>query len=142
MPISKRAHISETTTIWEPELSNILGCQVGERSVIHSHVWVGDKVIIGNDCKVQAFAFIPEGVIIGDRVFIGPRVTFTNDKRPPSGRANWLPTYVEDDVSIGAGATILPGLRIGKGALIGAGSVVTKDVLPGTAVKGNPAREY
>ena len=95
-------------------------------------------MIIGNNCKVQAFAFIPTGVTIGNNVFIGPRVTFTNDKHPPSG--NWSATIVEDEVVIGAGAVILPGLTLGKGCVVGAGAVVIKDVLPYATVVGNPAK--
>ena len=127
------------TKIWHPELSVLLNCAIGSRCTIHAQVWIGDNVIIGDDCKVQAFTFIPDGVEIGNRVFVGPRVTFTNDKYPPS--KDWLGTVVEDDVSIGAGVVVVCGVRIGKGARIGAGSVVTKDVKPGALVYGNPARE-
>lgn len=127
------------TKIWHPELSVLLNCAIGERCTIHSHVWIGDNVIIGNDCKVQAFSFIPDGVCISDHVFIGPRVTFTNDKHPPS--KTWLQTMVGPHVSIGANATILPGITIGAHAVIGAGAVVTKDVPIGAVVYGNPARQ-
>jgi UDP-2-acetamido-3-amino-2,3-dideoxy-glucuronate N-acetyltransferase len=128
------------TKIWHPELSTLLNCAIGERCTIHSHVWIGDNVVIGDDCKVQAFAFIPDGVEIGNHVFIGPRVTFTNDKYPPALRQDWLGTQVGDFVSIGAGAVILPGVKIGNRAMVGAGSVVTKDVPDGALVYGNPAR--
>jgi UDP-2-acetamido-3-amino-2,3-dideoxy-glucuronate N-acetyltransferase len=129
------------TKIWHPELSTLLNCVVGERCTIHSHVWIGDNVVIGDDCKVQAFAFIPDGVVIGNGVFVGPRVTFTNDRYPPASKADWLGTTVEDGVVIGAGAVILPGVRIGARAFVGAGAVVTKDVPNGALVYGNPARE-
>ena len=80
-------------------------------------------------------------MVIGNNVFIGPNVTFTNDKKPRvSGDWTLLDTIIEDDVSIGAGSIILPGIKIGKGSMIGAGSVVTKDVPPNTVVAGNPAR--
>ncbi len=112
--------------IWHPELSNIHeSVEIGEGSIIHSHAWIGEDVVIGKRVKIQAFSFIPSGVIIKDDVFIGPRVTFTNDKHPPSGRANWQQTIVENGVSIGAGTTILPGLTLGAFAKIGAGSLVT-----------------
>lgn len=120
------------------DLSNIGRCTIGENCIVHSHVWIGDNVKIGDKCKIQAFAFIPTGVRIGNNVFIGPRATFTNDKHPPSG-GDWLPTIVGDNAVIGAGAVILPGVTIGRNAVVGAGSVVTKDVPANTTVKGNPA---
>lgn len=123
---------------WHKHLSNIGDCEIGEGSVIHSHVWIGDGVTIGRRCKIQAFCFIPGGVHIGDDVFIGPRVTFTNDKHPPSDA--WTPTMVRNFVSIGAGAVILPGLTIGKNAVIGAGAVVTHNIESHTTVVGSPAR--
>lgn len=129
------------TTIYHPELSNIHDdTSIGENCTVHSHVWIGQGVVIGEHTKVQAFAFIPTGVSIGQRCFIGPRVTFTNDKYPPSGGKGWSETVVEDDVVIGAGAVILPGLTLGKGSRVGAGAVVTKSVPPGVTVVGNPAR--
>jgi len=110
---------------------------------IHQPVFVGPSAVIGDNCKIQAFAYIPDNVKIGNNVFIGPNVVFTNDKYPPSHGAwkNDPPTVVEDDVSIGAGAVILPSLNLGKGCKIGAGAVVTKDVKSGSTVVGNPAHE-
>jgi len=108
---------------------------------------------LGNRVKVEAFAFIPSGVTLEDGVFVGPHVCFTNDRYPAAvdaeGRllgagdsGDWevVPTVVEAGASIGANATIVCGVRIGRGALVGAGSVVTKDVPPGMLVVGNPAR--
>jgi len=108
---------------------------------IGSYVEIGPEVEIGPYTKIQAFAYIPKGVKIGAWCFIGPRVTFTNDKYPKA-TDSWvcLETIVEDHVSIGAGAVILPGIRIGKYAIIGAGSVVTKDVPAYAMVAGNPAK--
>lgn len=97
---------------------------------------IGDKVTIGTG------SFIPAGVEIHNNVFIGPHVVFCNDKYAPSKGA-WQKenaTVVESDVSIGAGAVILPSLRLGRGCRIGAGAVVTKDVVPGDVVVGNPAK--
>lgn len=105
---------------------------------VHAFVWIGNGVVIGDRCRIQAHAFIPEGVSIGNDVFIGPGVTFTNDRYPPS--TNWAKTRVEDMVALGAGAIILPGVTIHAGATVGAGSVVTKDVKAGATVMGNPAR--
>ena len=114
-----------------------LGC-VGEGTTTGEFVDIGG--VVGKDCKIQSMVSIPPGVIIGDRVFIGPGVVFTNDKHPNAGieweQAN---TIVEDDVAIGANATILP-VRIGKGAVIGAGSVLTHDVPAGQTWVGNPAK--
>jgi len=113
---------------------------IGEGTKIGSYVEIGRDVVIGKKCKIQSFVYIPPGVIIGDNVFIGPRVTFTNDKHPPSGRTGWQMTHVGDCASIGAGAIILPGIYIAKGAIIGAGAVVTRNVKEHGLVVGNPAR--
>jgi len=111
--------------------------------MIAAFVEVGRGVVIGNRVRVQAHSFIPSGVVIEDDVFIGPRVTFTNDKEPPSRRGDWstIQTRVESGAAIGAGAVILPGVTIGQGALIGAGAVVTRDVPPGAVWVGCPASE-
>ena len=100
--------------------------------------------IIGDDCKIQSYVFIPKGVEIGNRVFVGPGVKFTNVKRPNLKKKGWSAekTIVKDDVAIGTGAIILPGITIEKGAFIGAGSVVTKDIPPYETWIGNPARFY
>lgn len=128
-------------TVHFPELSNFHpNVEVGEGSLIHSHVWLGNGVRLGKRNKVQAFAFLPPGVTTGDDVFIGPRVTFTNDKNPPSNGKWWESTHVSDGAVIGAGAIILPGIRIGRNAVVGAGAVVTHDVADGETVVGNPAR--
>jgi len=128
------------TTIYHPELSNLMKCEIGEGCKIHSHTWIGDNVKIGNNCKIEAFVFIPDGVTIEDDVFIGPHVCFTNDKYPPSGGRHWAKTLVKEGAAIGANATILPGITIGRKALIGAGSVVTENVMAFTTVVGNPAK--
>lgn len=115
--------------------------QIAKSVTIGAFVDIGDDVVIGKMCKIQCFVSIPPGIRIGDNVFIGPKVTFTNDKQPKAnGEWETLQTIVEDDVSIGAAAVILPGLTLGKGCMIGAGAVVTKSVEPGATVVGNPAR--
>lgn len=130
------------TKLWYPRLSNLSKtASCGADCIIHSHVWVGDRVAIGDRCKIQAFVFIPTGVRIGNDVFIGPHVCFTNDKHPPSQDWQSQPiTTVADFVSIGANATILPGITIGEGSKIGAGAVVTKNVPKNAIVYGNPAK--
>jgi len=132
--------IADGTIIHTP--SNIWGnvC-IGRDCKIAAFVEIGDGVTIGDECKIEAFAFIPPGITIGNRVFIGPHVCFTNDKYPGIGKDWHMPiTIVEDYVSIGANATILPGVRLGFGCTVGAGSVVVEDVHQMTTVKGNPAR--
>lgn len=129
--------------IWHPEKSVLLDFECGFGCTIHAPVWIGNGVLMGSNCKIQAFAFLPEGVILHDNVFIGPHVCFTNDKYPPTyiGPGGATPvrplTIVEDFASIGANATILPGVRIGHGAMIGAGAIVTKDVPPHAMVIGS-----
>jgi acetyltransferase-like isoleucine patch superfamily enzyme len=122
---------------WHIEKSVLLDFKIGDDCTIHAPVWIGNNVLIGNRVKIQAFAFIPEGVTLEDDVFIGPHVTFLNDKLPPS--TTWEPTFVRAGASIGGGSTILPGVTIGEYALIGAGSVVTKDVPAKEMWAGNPA---
>lgn len=127
--------------IWRQELSNISEkAKIGQGCIIHSNVWIGEGVKIGNRVKIQAFVFIPSGVTIEDDVFIGPAVVFTNDKRPPSHGKSWAKTTIKKGASIGANATILPGITIGQYVLVAAGAVVTKSVLDRTTVGGNPAR--
>jgi len=97
--------------------------------------------VIGNRCKLGAYAFIPKGVAIGNEVFIGPRTGFTNDLYPKAvGEWKVRETIVEDGASVGSGCTIICGVRIGRNARIGAGAVVTKDVADYEVVVGVPAR--
>lgn len=121
---------------------NLYKCRIGKDCKIDAFVYIEEGVEIGDECKIRPFTFIPTGVKIGNRVFIGPNVTFTNDKYPKvKGEWELKETIIESDVSIGAGATILPRIKIGKNAVIGAGAVVTKDVHEGTIVVGNPAKK-
>lgn len=130
---------------WHPELSNIGNVIIGQGTVIHAGVHIHDKVIIGENCQIEAQVFIPTGVIIADEVFIGPGVIFTNDpdlKQTGSNKGDWRPTetFVESGVRIGAGARILAGVKLGKGCLVGMGAVVLKDVPAGATVVGIPAK--
>ncbi len=130
--------------------TNLYGCRIGDRTRIGTFVEIQRGAVIGRDCKIQSHTFICDGITIGDEVFVGHGVMFINDKRPraanPDGSlqtdADWTlaPTVVESRVSIGSGAVIMGGIRIGEGALVGAGAVVTRDVAPGETVAGVPAR--
>jgi len=119
---------------------NLYKCQIGKNSKVDAFVYIEEGVIIGDRVKIRAFTFIPTGVLIQDDVFIGPHVTFINDKYPRVGR-EWklLKTIVKKGASIGAGSVILP-VTIGKNSLIGAGSVVTKDIPDKVLAQGNPAK--
>jgi acetyltransferase-like isoleucine patch superfamily enzyme len=120
---------------------NLYKCKIGKNCKIDAFAYIEEDVEIGDDCKIRPFVFIPAGVRIGNGVFIGPRVTFTNDKYPRvHGDWKLLKTTIEDDVSIGAGALILPGIKVGKSSVIGAGAIVTKDVPEYAVVYGVPAK--
>jgi UDP-2-acetamido-3-amino-2,3-dideoxy-glucuronate N-acetyltransferase len=134
----KGVEIGEGTVIHDQV--NLYKCKIGKNCKIDAYVYIEEGVVIGDNCKVRPFVFIPKGVTIADNVFIGPSVVFTNDKYPKAhGQWNLMTTKVEEGASIGAGAVILPGLIIGKNALIGAGAVVTKDVPDNAVVVGNPS---
>jgi acetyltransferase-like isoleucine patch superfamily enzyme len=129
---------------------NLYGCKVGDNSRIGTFVEIQKNACIGRNVKVSSHSFICEGVTIEDDVFIGHSVTFINDKYPkattengqPQSEADWkvVPTVVKKGASIGSGSTILCGVTIGENAIVGAGSVVTRDVPANTIVAGNPAR--
>ena len=121
---------------------NIYNSTIGNNCKIASYVEIGGATI-GDNCKIEAYTFIPPGVTIGNNVFIGPHVTFTNDKWPRANTNEWTvcKTVIEDGVSIGANATILSGITIRENAMIGAGSIVTKSVLGGVLVYGDGAKE-
>lgn len=117
------------------------GAKIGANCNICAHVLIENDVIIGNRVTVKSGVQLWDGIRIEDDVFIGPNATFTNDRLPRSrGRYEQLITLVKKGATIGANATILPGITIGEKAMIGAGSVVTKDVPAGVVVMGNPAR--
>ncbi len=148
--ISKDVKLGDNVKIYHKELVNLYGCEIGNNTKIASFVEIQKNVRIGKNCKIEAFAFIPEGVKIEDEVFIGPHACFTNDKLPRATNKDgsvktekdWkiIKTLVKKRASIGANATIICGITIGKNSIIGAGSVVTKDVPPDSIVVGSPAK--
>jgi acetyltransferase-like isoleucine patch superfamily enzyme len=129
---------------------NLYGCEIGDETKIGAFVEIQKHASIGKRCKISSHTFICEGVTIEDNVFVGHGVTFVNDSYPratSSGgslqtEADWKVefTVIRRGASIGSGATILSNISIGENAIVGAGSVVTKDVPPNTIVAGNPAR--
>jgi len=131
-------------------LVNLYGCEIGDESKIGTFVEIQKGVRIGKRVKVSSHSFVCEGVTIEDEVFIGHGVMFINDKFPRSttetgslqSEADWVcvPTLIKKRASIGSNATILCGVTIGEDAMVGAGSVVTRDVPAGAVVAGNPAR--
>jgi acetyltransferase-like isoleucine patch superfamily enzyme len=129
---------------------NLYGCEIGDGSKVGTFVEIQKGAKIGCNCKISSHTFICEGVTIEDNCFIGHNVTFINDAYPratnPDGSMqtdeDWVcvPTLIKRGASIGSSATLLCGITVGEGAIVGAGSVVTKDVPPGTVVAGNPAK--
>ncbi len=130
--------------------TNLYGCRIGSNTRVGPFVEIQRGAVIGANCKIQSHAFICDGVEIDDDVFVSHGVIFINDKRPrattPDARlqteADWelLRTFVGRRASLGSGAVIMGGVRIGENALVGAGAVVTRDVPAGETVVGNPAR--
>ncbi len=139
--VSPDADIGEGTKIWH-EAQVREGAVIGKNCILGKSVYVGVNVKIGDNVKLENRVSVFQGVTIEDDVFVGPHVVFTNDIRPRSFNSNWkvIPTIVKKGASIGANSTIICGITIGEYAMIGAGSVVTKDVPPHALVYGNPAR--
>lgn len=119
---------------------------IREKTIIGDHVSIGTATIIEGQCtirnrvNIQSMVFIPTKCSIGNDVFIGPNAVLTNDRYPPTGKPELIGPFLEDKVTIGANVTILPGVRIGTGAAVAAGALVTKDVPPGVLAIGSPAR--
>jgi len=133
----QRIELTTGATAWQPCM---LGTDsIGKGTNIGSLSHIGKNVVIGEDCRIQGSVYVADGCKIGKEVFIGPNATLTNDRYPPS-RGNWSPVMVEDKVVIGANATVIAGVRLRKGCIIGAGAVVTKDIPAEQVWMGNPAK--
>jgi UDP-2-acetamido-3-amino-2,3-dideoxy-glucuronate N-acetyltransferase len=147
--VSERAQIGADTSIWH-QAQVREGARIGAGCVIGKNVYVDFDVVVGDRVKIQNNASLYHGVTVEDGVFIGPHVCFTNDKLPravnvdgsPKGVADWQvsPILVRHGAALGANSTILPGVTIGRWAMVGSGSVVTRDVGDYELVAGNPAR--
>ena len=150
MPVAADVRLGEGVKIFQPELVNLYGCTLGSDTRIGAFVEIQKNAIIGARCKVSSHSFICEGVTVEDEVFIGHGVMFTNDLYPRATNedgsvqtdADWVvvKTLVKRRASIGSNATILAGVTIGENALVGAGSVVTRDIPDHAIVAGVPAR--
>jgi len=146
--ISDDVKLGENVKIYD--FVNLYGCEIGDNTKIGTFVEIQKGAKIGKNCKISSHTFICEGVTIENDVFIGHNVTFINDRYPRATRddgklqtdVDWscIPTVVKHGASIGSSATILCGVTIGEGSMVGAGSVVTNDVPTGVVAAGNPAQ--
>ncbi len=139
--IEENVKIGRGTRIWH-FVHVRENAEIGENCNIGKGVYIGSHVRIGNNVKIQNFVSVYRGVEIADDVFIGPHVTFTNDKYPRAFNREWeiIPTYVRKGVSVGAGSVVVCGVTLGEYCMVGAGSVVTKSIPPHGLVLGNPAK--
>ena len=140
----KSSDIGEDTRIWQ--FSVVLsGAKIGACCNLNAHTFVESDVVIGDNVTLKCGVFLWDGMRVGNDVFIGPNATFCNDKYPRAGvhdgRRKLLQTVICDGASIGAGAVVLPGVKIGRNAIVGAGAVVTEDVPDGVIVAGCPAKK-
>ncbi len=149
MPVSNNVILGKDVRIFQPELVNLYGCQIGDETKIGAFVEIQKNAFIGARCKISSHTFVCEGVTIEDDVFVGHGVMFINDLFPRATsegqlqtEADWvvIPTRIKRGASIGSGAVILAGITIGENAMIGAGAVVTKSVEAHAVVAGVPAR--
>jgi UDP-2-acetamido-3-amino-2,3-dideoxy-glucuronate N-acetyltransferase len=150
MPIAPDVLLGKDVVIFQPELVNLYGCSIADKTKIGAFVEIQKNASVGARCKISSHTFICEGVTIEDEVFVGHGVMFTNDRYPRAvtddgalqTESDWsvIPTRVKRRASIGSNATIMAGVTIGEASLIGAGAVVTSDVADYAIVAGVPAR--
>jgi UDP-2-acetamido-3-amino-2,3-dideoxy-glucuronate N-acetyltransferase len=147
---AKNVTFGDRVSIPQPTLVNLFGCEIGDDSMVGPFVEIQQGAVVGKRCRIQSHSFICEAITIGDDVFVGHGVMFTNDRYPAAsnpdgsrvqvGQWKMEATIVKSRAVIGSGATILPGVVIGEGAIVGAGAVVTKSVNDFDVVVGNPAQ--
>ncbi len=152
VPIAADVKLGREVKIFHPDLVNLYGCSVGDGTRIGTFVEIQKNATVGKRCKISSHTFVCEGVTIEDNVFIGHGVAFINDTYPRAAteggelqtEADWKveKTVVKKGASIGSGSTILSKVTIGENAIVGAGSVVTRDVPANSIVYGNPARVH
>lgn len=151
MPINNDVKLGKNVKIFHPNLVNLYGCVIGDETKIGAFVEIQKNVEVGSRCKISSHSFLCEGVILEDEVFIGHGVMFTNDVYPRATtedgslktEADWdvVEIRVKHGASIGSNATVLPGVSVGKKAIVGAGAVVTADVPDYAIVVGIPAKK-
>lgn len=141
--IGKNVHLGKDSVVWQ-YTTLMPGCEIGARCSIGANSEIGRGTVIGDDSRISRGVFIPANARLGKRVFIGPNVTMTDDKYPRANNSayNADPPIIEDDVAVGAGAILLPGVHLEQGCLIGAGAVVTGRVPAGVTVWGTPAETH
>lgn len=139
--VHESAVVGQNVTIWQ-FASVLANCVIGDNVSIGACAEVGRGTTIGKNTRISAHVFLPSNSQVGERVFIGPGAMFADDAHPRAGNMDYIaaPPILEDGCSVGMGAIVLPGVRIGLGAMIGAGAVVTRDVAPHEHVRGEPAR--
>jgi UDP-2-acetamido-3-amino-2,3-dideoxy-glucuronate N-acetyltransferase len=141
-PLLRKAYeIDKNTKVWG-NCNIYKSAKIGKGCSIGNGCEIGNKVVIGNNVRIGAMCFLPEGVVIEDNCFIAPRVSVSNDKYPPSNHTCWGKVLIKKGASVGLGSIILPGVTIGENALIGAGSVVSRDVPAGEKWFGVPAHAH
>ena len=139
-PKNVRIDLPNHSVAWSPCTIGV-NLTVGSNSSIGSLAHIGRNVVMGDECRIQGGAYIADGCILGNQVFVGPNATLLNDRYPPSGnKALWQPINVNDGAVIGGGATVVAGCDIGKNAVLAAGAVLTKHLPEGEVWAGNPAR--
>ena len=139
-PKNVRIELANHSVAWSPCTIGV-NLTIGSNSSIGSLAHIGRNVVIGDKCRIQGGAYIADGCILGNQVFVGPNATLLNDRYPPSGdKALWQPINVYDGAVIGGGATVVAGCNVGKNSVLAAGAVLTKHLPEEEVWAGNPAK--